>query len=441
MSEAVDLLIRGGTCVSPSGRSKADVAVHAGRISAVGALGSVKARQVVDARNLYVLPGVIDSQVHFREPGLSHKEDLTTGTAAAAIGGVTTVFEMPNTQPATLDAHAFTDKVARSCGRVHVNIGFFIGAAAENAHTLGALETLPGCVGVKVFMGSSTGSLLVPDDQALEDVLRSGRRRVAVHAEDEPRLRERAHLVRQSNAHVSMHPLWRDEESALRATQRALTVARRAARPLHILHVTTAEEISLLQAHRDLATVEVTPQHLTLSAPECYERLGTLAQMNPPLREDRHRQALWHAVTSGLVDAIGSDHAPHTWQEKQRPYPDSPSGMPGVQTLLPLMLDHVAAGRLSLERLVELVCAGPARLYGATTKGVLAPGHDADLTLVDLGARRRIENAQMASRCGFTPFDGMTVTGWPVATIVSGRLVMQDGELLGAPSGRIVSFR
>jgi dihydroorotase len=269
-------------------------------------------------------------------------------------------------------------------------------------------------------------------------VLKSGQKRVACHSEDEARLKERK--AQFEGRSVASHPDWRDEECAVRSTRHILSLARETGRRLHLLHVTTAGELPLLQANRGLVSIEVPPQHLTLVGPECYERLGTLAQMNPPLREARHQAALWHAVTSGLVDVLGSDHAPHTLQEKARPWPESPSGMPGVQTLVPLMLDHVNQGRLTLERLVDLTSTGVARVFGLRRKGRLAPGHDADFTLVDLTARRTITNQQMASRCGWTPFDGLSVQGWPVATIVRGRVVMQDGALVGTPQGLPMAF-
>ena len=386
-----------------------------------------------------MLPGVIDTQVHFREPGLEHKEDLASGTAAAALGGVVAVFEMPNTSPNTLDAEDLADKLARASKRAWVDHAFFMGAAAENAERLGELERLPGCAGVKIFMGSSTGSLLVDDDETLAAVLRSGRRRVAVHAEDEARLKARFELVR-DGAPVAMHAQWRDAETALLATRRLLSLARRAGRPVHVLHISTGDEMPLLAEHRDVATVEVTPQHLTLAAPECYETLGSLAQMNPPVREAHHREALWRAVTDGIVDVVGSDHAPHTAEEKAQPYPRSPSGMPGVQTLVPLLLDHVHAGRLTLERFVDLTSAGPARIYGIAGKGRIALGCDADLTVVDLGRREEITKSWLASKCGWSPFEGRQVTGWPVATVVRGRIVMRDGALLGDPAGRPVRF-
>jgi dihydroorotase len=289
-------------------------------------------------------------------------------------------------------------------------------------------------------LGSSTGSLLVDDAAVLRRVLQSGRRRVAIHAEDEARLRERRALLSVPGVTVHAHPEWRDPESARLATEQVLRLAREQGRPLHILHVSTQDELPLLEQNRDLATVEVTPQHLTLSAPDCYDRLGTYAQMNPPVREEEHQQALWNALREGLVDVIGSDHAPHTQAEKDRPYPESPSGMPGVQTLVPVMLTHVNAGRLSLARFVELTSAGPARVYDVAGKGRIALGYDADFTIVDLGRRVRIEDDWIASRCGWTPFAGMEVQGFPLLTVVRGELVMQDGELLGAPVGKPVRF-
>lgn len=438
MAESYDLVIRGGTAATPNGIAPADVAVRAGRIAAIGAVDGSGAEEI-DAHGLHILPGVIDTQVHFREPGLEHKEDLATGTAAAALGGVTAVFEMPNTKPSTLTAADLADKRRRAQGRVWCDVAFFVGAAAENAEQLGELERLPGCAGVKMFMGSSTGNLLVADEDNIRRVLANGRRRMAVHSEDEVRLRERHALVK-DGADVAMHPVWRDVETAVQSTQRLLRLARAAGRRVHVLHVTTAEEIPILAANKDIATVETTPQHLTLVAPECYERLGTFAQMNPPIREARHREALWRAVDQGVVDCIGSDHAPHTREEKAKPYPQSPSGMPGVQTLLPLLLDHMNAGRLTLERLIDLTSAGPARIYGIAGKGRIAVGYDADLTLVDLKARRAIRESWIASRCGWTPFDGMTVTGWPIATIVRGRVVMRDDQLVGTPVGDMVRF-
>lgn len=438
MSEAFDLLIRGATLVSHAGRAEADLGVRDGRTAAIGDLGRTTADRVIDARGLHVLPGVIDSQVHFREPGGEHKEDLETGGRAAVAGGVTAVFEMPNTRVPTTNAAALSDKLARARGRMYCDHAFYVGATAENVGLLSDLEQSAGCSGVKMFMGSSTGNLLVAEEEQVAAVLRSGRRRVSVHSEDEARLRER-HALAGSDVHN--HPVWRDAEAALRSTTRLIRLARAARRRVHVLHVSTAEEIPLLAANKDIATVEVTPQHLTLTAPDCYDALGTYAQMNPPLREARHREALWRGIADGVVDVLGSDHAPHTRAEKDAGYPDTPSGMPGVQTLVPIMLDHVHAGRLSLERLVDLTSHGPHRVFGLAAKGRIAVGFDADYTLVDLGAERMIENAWIESRCGWTPFDGRRVTGWPVGTVVRGHVAMWQGEIAAEATGAPIRFQ
>lgn len=435
-----DLLVHGGTVLTPNGAERIDVACVAGRIVALSDLhGHWSAETTLDASGLHVLPGVIDSQVHFREPGLTHKEDLEAGTRGAVLGGVTAVFEMPNTNPLTLWAQDLQAKLDAARGRAWCDHAFYIGGSAVNAEHLAELENLPGCAGVKVFMGSSFGDLLADDETVLRRILRHGRRRLAVHAEDEARLRERKTLV-EAGGDVRQHPVWRDVESALMATQRIVRLADETGRRLHVLHVSTAEETTFLAGHKRRVTVEVTPHHLSLCAPDCYERLGSLAQMNPPVRGRRHQDALWQAIRDGVVDVIGSDHAPHTLEEKARPWPQSPSGMTGVQTLLPLMLDHVHAGRLSLQRLVDLTSAGPARIFGLEGKGRIALGFDADLTLVDLTAKRMIRNDWIASRSGWTPYDGITVTGWPIHTVVRGHVVVRDEALAGQPQGETLRF-
>jgi dihydroorotase len=438
MAETFDLLIRGGLCATPSGIAEADVGVRGGRIAAIGSFPGARAAETYDAKGLHVLPGIIDTQVHFREPGNEHKEDLETGSRAAVLGGVTAVFEMPNTNPPTTTRAAIEDKLARAHNRMHCDYAFYVGATPANVGALAELENLPGVSGVKAFLGSSTGTLLLDDEASILAALKSGRRRMAVHSEDEARLNERKPL--RVAGDPRSHPVWRDAETARASTERVLRLARDAGRRLHVLHVTTADELPLLAAARDVATVETTPQHLTLAAPECYERLGAYAQMNPPIRDASHRDALWQAVREGLVDVIGSDHAPHTREEKDKTYPDTPSGMPGVQTLPTILLDHVNAGRMTLERFVDLTSAGAARIFGIAGKGRIARGYDADFTIVDLKKTRKIENSWIASRCGWTPFDGMTTTGWPVATIIRGRTVMRDHALVLASQGAPVRF-
>lgn len=439
MPDVYDLILAGGTCVNQSGTHRADVGVRDGKIAFVGKLSDDQANETVDVTGLHLLPGVIDTQVHMREPGLEEKEDLEAGSRAAVLGGVTAVFEMPNTKPTTTTPDALADKVSRGTDRMFCDFAFYVGGTAENAETLPILENLPGCCGVKIFMGSSTGTLLVADDEGVRHVLRHGRRRMAVHSEDEYRLRERREKAVLGD--VSSHPIWRDEEAAIMCTKRLLKLAREAGRRIHVLHISTADEIPILAQNKDIASVEVTPQHLTLAAPECYEELGTFAQMNPPIRAARHRDGLWKAVAQGVVDVIGTDHAPHLKSEKEQPYPKSPSGMPGVQTFIPVMLDHVAAGRLSLERLVDLTSHGPNRLFGIAGKGRLAVGYDADITVVDLKAKRKISNEWIASKCRWTPYAGKEVTGWPRGTIIRGRTVMWDDEIIGAAGGRPVRFQ
>jgi dihydroorotase len=437
MPETFDAVFRNATVVATDKSGVADIAVRDGKVVRVGDLGPAGAGEVVDCTGLHVLPGVIDTQVHFREPGAEHKEDLETGSRAAVMGGVTAVFEMPNTNPPTTTAAALADKVRRATGRMHCDFAFFVGGTRENAAEVAELERLPGAAGIKIFMGSSTGSLLVDDDETLRSILSRTRRRVSVHAEDEPRLRERMHHRVEGNP--SSHPVWRDEVAALRATERLTRIAEETDALVHLLHVSTADEIAFIRGHKRNVSVEVTPQHLTFSADD-YARLGTRLQMNPPVRAAYNRAALWQAVADGTADVLGSDHAPHTLEEKAKPYPASPSGMPGVQTLLPVMLDHVAAGRLSLTRLVDLTSAGPARVFRIAGKGKIAPGYDADFSVVDLKRRETIADDRAASRSGWTPFAGMTVSGWPVGTVLRGRRVMWEGGLEVAGRGQAIRF-
>jgi dihydroorotase len=438
MADTYDLILKGGTVVNHDGEGVRDLGVRAGRFAAIGDLSRASAGDTIDCRGLHVLPGVIDSHVHFREPGLTHKEDLESGSLSAVLGGVTAVFEMPNTNPTTTDADALADKVRRAHHRMHCDFAFYVGATRQNTRDLRELERLPGAAGVKVFMGSSTGSLLIEDDEGVRAVLNAISRRAAFHSEDEYRLRERMNLRVEGDPRS--HPVWRDAQAALMCTKRLIRLAHETGKRVHVLHVTTKEEAVFLADHKDVATAEATPAHLTLAAPECYERLGTLAQINPPIRDGAHREGLWRGITQGVIDSIGSDHSPHTREEKAQAYPKTHSGMTGVQTSVPIMLDHVNAGRLSLARLVDLTSAGPARVFGIAAKGRIAAGYDADLTVVDLKRRETITDRWSASRAGWTPYDGVTVTGWPVGTFVRGNKVMWQGALTAPAHGERVRF-
>ena len=435
-----DLLIRGGICALPWGLEEADVGICDGCIETIGALHTGTAGEVIDARGLHVLPGLIDSHVHLRDPGDASVETLAAGTRGAVLGGVTTVFDMPNTIPPISDLARLDWKRGYAEEQSWCDIGLYVAGTKTNIDDLAVLEQQPGVCGIKVFAGSSSAALMVEDDEHLELVMRAGRRRIAFHSEDEYRLQARKSLFHSGMPHRN-HMVWRDEECAFLGTRRLMALARKTGRPAHILHVSTAEELGYLRQFRDVATVEVLVNHLTQVAPDCYDILGGMGVMNPPIRDERHRQASWAAVRDGTVDTIGSDHAPHSRAAKALPWPECPAGLTGVQTLVPIMLDHVSAGRLSLTRMVDLMAAGPARVYGLVGKGRLAAGYDADFTLVDMKRRRTIEEDWIVSPCGWTPFAGMTVQGWPVATIVRGTAAMREDEVLGQPAGRLARFR
>jgi dihydroorotase len=439
VSSHYDLLITGGTCVLPWGMEQMSVGVRRGRIAALGTGMAATANEVLDATGLHVLPGLIDPHVHLRDPGDASIESIPTGTKAAVLGGLTAVFDMPNTRPAIVDDAQLAWKQGYAEANAWCDMGLYVGGTKTNIPELAALETGRGVCGIKVFAGSSTGDLMVEDDEHLERVMRAGRRRISYHSEDEYRLQARKPMFKLGDPYAS-HAEWRDVECAFLGTRRLMALAKRTNRPAHILHVSTQEELDYLKDFRDIATVELLVNHLTQFAPDVYDTLKGFGVMNPPIRDKRHYDAAWAALRDGTVDTIGSDHAPHPREAKLKPWPDCPAGLTGVQTLVPVMLDHVNAGRLSLGRMVDLMCAGPARVYGAIGKGRIAAGYDGDFTLVDMQRQRRIEESWIVSPCGWTPFAGMPITGWPVATIVRGHVVMRDDEVLGAPLGRLVRF-
>ena len=440
MAAHYDLLIRNGICVLPWGSEEIDVAIRNGRIAALVAGLDNTADKSLDATGLHVLPGLIDPHVHLRDPGDRTVETIPTGTRGAVRGGLTTVFDMPNTMPSITDADRLGWKQDYVERVAWCDMGLYVGGTKGNTPALPYLETGRGVCGIKIFAGSSTGDLMIEDDEHLEKAMYAGRRRIAFHSEDEYRLQERKSMFKSGDPYTN-HMVWRDEECAFLGTRRLMALARKTGRPAHILHVSTAQELDYLKDYRDIATCEVLVNHLTQVAPDCYERLEGFGVMNPPIRGQEHMDAAWRAINDGTVDTIGSDHAPHPRDKKLLPWPDCPAGLTGVQTLVPIMLDHVNAGRLSLARMVDLMCAGPARVYGVVGKGRLAVGYDADFTLVDLKRQRRIEESWIAAPCGWTPFAGMQVTGWPIATIVRGQIVMRDDEVLGEPFGKLATFR
>ena len=440
MAQHHDLLLTGGTCVLPWGTASVNIAVRSGKISGIAVPAGDTADETIDLAGLHVLPGLIDPHVHLRDPGDATVETIATGTRGAALGGITTVFDMPNTNPAITDASAIAAKRAHIEHTGFCDVGIYVGATRANTPELATLEVLPGVCAIKLFAGSSTGDLMIEDDAGIEAVMRSGRRRIAFHAEDEYRLQARRPQFHTGDPYAC-HMAWRDPECAFLGTRRIMALARRTGRPAHIVHVSTEEEFDYLAGFRDIATAEVLVNHLTQIGPDCYEQLGGYAVMNPPIRDARHFHAAWAAVADGRVDTIGSDHAPHSRAAKERPWPETAAGLTGVQTSVPIMLDHVNAGRLTLERMVGLMADGPARVYGALCKGRISAGYDADFTIVDLQRERTIDNDWIVSPVGWTPFAGKRVKGWPVMTIVRGHVVMRDDEIVSGPLGRCVAFR
>ena len=433
----LDLIIKNGQCYIDGELKNIDVSIKDGKIDDIGQI-SEKSNDYIDAKGLTVLPGCIDTQTHFREPGSTDTEDLNSGSRAAVTGGITAVFEMPNTNPPTSNKREFNRKLDLAKNRMYCNYAFYFGATADNSNELADLKNLEGCCGIKLFAGSSTGNLLVSDEKDIETVFQNSSKVVAVHSEDEELLNINKKLIKKGDVHS--HPVWRSDECAISSTRRIVKIAERYNKKAHILHVTTKQEIDFLSQHKGDITFEITPQHLTLFAPDCYDKLGTYAQMNPPIRDKSHYDRLWYAVKNNFNDTIGSDHAPHLKINKEKDYPNSPSGMPGVQTLMPVMLNHVNEGKLSLDQLVKLVCENPIKIFGIKNKGFIKKGYDADLTIVDMNKKIKIQNADIESKCGWTPFDGVEFKGTPVITIVSGKIKMKNGSLIGKPEGKPLEF-
>ena len=437
MSSSFDLIIKNGKCFIDGQLKKADISISNGTIKEIGNIEASN-QKVLDATNLTILPGIIDTQVHFREPGSTDVEDLESGSKAAVLGGVTSLFEMPNTNPPTSSKIEFQKKIDLAKGRMYTNHAFYFGATPKNSKDLAEIKNLEGCCGVKLFAGSSTGNLLVDKEKDIEEIFKHTSKIVSVHSEDEEILNLRKKFIKKGDVHS--HPEWRNSETAMSSTRRVVKIAERYNKKIHVLHVTTKEEVDFLAMHKKNVTFETTPQHLTLYAPDCYDKLGTYAQMNPPLRTKDHYDRLWTAIKNNIVDVLGSDHAPHTKENKQKEYPNSPSGMPGVQTIFPVMLDHVNNNKLSLEQLIKLMCENPCRIFGIKDKGFIKENFDADLTIVDMNKEQIIKDEMIASKCGWTPFNNYKVKGFPIATIVNGNIVMSDGKIVSKAQGRPLSF-
>ncbi len=443
---ATRTLIQNATCVLPDATLRMNVLLADGQIH-LDPPRTVQADEVVDARGLYLLPGVIDDQVHFRDPGLTHKEDLHTGSRACAAGGITTFLEMPNTKPATISCQALHEKLALAAGKSIVNYGFYIGATPDNIAELRQAQRTPG---IKIFIGSSTGNLLVDQQEALERIFAETTLPICAHCEDEATVRANAAAL-EGGREYQDHSRIRDHRAAVIATERSMDLAIRHRHHFHVLHVSTAQECQLLQAYYDslahpddsLISAEVCPHHLLFHI-EDYARLGSLVQMNPSIKTQEDNRRLWSALNEGTIQVIATDHAPHTWEEKQQPYPQSPSGLPAVENSLALMLNAVHEGKTSLERIVEAMSAAPARIWKLARKGELREGFDADVVLVDLERRLTVRNAQQQTKCGWSPWDGVELTGWPIKTWCGGTLVFDRDAprdpILDTHRGREVEF-
>ena len=437
MSDNFSLIIKNGSCYIDGKLTQTDIGLSGNKIKKIGKI-ELNSSKVYDATDKVVLPGIIDTQTHFREPGSTDVEDLESGSRAAVLGGVTSLFEMPNTNPPTSNLVEFDKKLQLAKNRMHSNYAFYFGATPENIEQLSKLKDVEGCCGVKLFAGSSTGKLLVDKEADIEKVISSSDRVVSIHSEDEEILNLRKKFIKEGDVHS--HPEWRNTECAISSTRRVVKIAERYNKKIHVLHVTTKEEVDFLAMHKKNVTFEITPQHLTLYAPDCYDKLGTYAQMNPPLRTKEHYDRLWVAIKNNIVDVLGSDHAPHSKENKNKNYPNTPSGMPGVQTIFPIMLDHVNNGKLTLEQLIKLMCENPCKIFGIKNKGYLKEGYDADLTIADMDKEVTIKDEMIASKCGWTPFNNHKVKGFPVGTIVNGNLVMSDGKVIVESKGTPLKF-
>ena len=446
-----NLLVQNAMMVLPDGIVEGDLRVANGRIKTIAPQGGLvpqNGEHVIDGVGLHLLPGAIDPHVHFRDPGNPEKEDLESGSRAAVAGGITGFLDMPNTVPNATNRVQLEAKIAVAGQKAVNHHGFFIGATNDNVADMQSVEGMDGVCGIKIFMGSSTGDLLVHEQKHLENIFANTGGIIATHAEDEDRLQSRIAQYK-GRTDIAAHAECRDVECALIATKRASALAKDHDHRLHIVHLTSGAEADWLALNKgDLITTEVCTQHLTFDQDDV-EELGVRALMNPPIRYTEDKNSLWKRLKDGTIDCVVTDHAPHTLEAKSVGYPNAPAGMPGVETSLPLMLTHAMNGKCSVSDVVKWMCAGPARVYGMQNKGSLIEGYDGDLTLVDLETRRTITDADVWTRVGWTPYAGMELTGLPMWTVVDGIPVHKrtiggsfKGEAIGAPgcAGRAIRF-
>jgi len=431
----VKTLIRHAQVVLPESTERINVLIENGKVAALDVPDGASADEVIDASGLHLIPGVVDDQVHFREPGLTHKEDLLTATRACAKGGVTSFLEMPNTKPTTTSVAALESKLGLAAGRCVVNYGFYIGATPENVAELARATRTPG---IKIFIGSSTGDLLVDEQSALERIFAETTLPICAHCEDEATVRANAARIGGGSS-VADHSRIRDNAAALIATKRAVDLAERHRHRFHVLHVSTAEEVQFLRGTSDLITAEACPHHLFFTVDD-YDRLGSLIQMNPSIKSRADAAAVWQGLLDGTLEVIATDHAPHTLEEKRQPYPKSPSGLPAVENSLALLLNQVSLGLCSLRQVMSWMCEAPARVWNLHQKGAIREGWDADLVLVDLNRTAVVRNEEQLTKCGWTPWDGVSLTGWPVRTFVHGQTVYCDGRVVGEGTGREILY-
>lgn len=427
-------ILRNGKVVTPNGIVDADIAINDGTISQVGKISETAAIEK-DCAGLFILPGLIDMHVHFRDPGFPKKEDFASGSAAAAAGGVTTVIDMPNTNPPTLTCEALEEKRKIAASKSLVNFGFFFGLAYDN---FDEIKRAPNIAGIKVYMGSSTGDLFVANMNVIEKLFQLGKF-VIVHAEDENIIRENTEKYKDSQD-PSVHSLIRSPAAAYEAVKSVLHLAKKYNARVHITHVSTVDEIEELRKFQGpLVSCDVTPHHLYLTQ-NAYAERGNFVKTNPPLRSNKDRQALWQGLRDGIISAIASDHAPHTKEEKEESYSNAPAGAPGIETMLPLLLDSVNHGELSLRDIAKLTSENPARLLGIKNKGQIVAGFNADLTIVNMNREVVVGNEPFFTKCGWSPFSGWKLKGWPVMTLVRGQMVFENGRINSAARGKEIQF-